>query len=29
MLKEAPHNTVVSRPDETRAARTPVLKYEG
>ncbi len=29
LVKDAPHNTVVSRPDETRAARTPVLKYEG
>lgn len=29
LLKEAPHNTVVSRPDETRAARNPILKYEG
>jgi len=29
LLKEAPHNTIVSRPDETRAARNPVLKYEG
>lgn len=29
ILKEAPHNTVVSRPDETKAARNPVLKYEG
>lgn len=29
MLKEAPHNTIVSRPDETKAARNPVLKYEG
>ncbi|MDR7857670.1 aminomethyl-transferring glycine dehydrogenase subunit GcvPB [Tissierella sp.] len=28
-VKAAPLNTVVSRPDETRAARTPVLKYEG
>lgn len=28
-VKSAPLNTVVSRPDETRAARTPVLKYEG
>lgn len=27
MLKEAPHSTVVSRPDETQAARNPVLKY--
>jgi len=29
LLKEAPHNTIVRRPDETRAARNPVLKYEG
>lgn len=29
ILKEAPHDTIVSRPDETRAARFPVLKYEG
>ncbi len=29
LVKEAPHDTVVSRPDETRAARNPVLKYEG
>ena len=29
VLREAPHDTVVSRPDETKAARTPVLKYEG
>ncbi|MFA5577147.1 MAG: aminomethyl-transferring glycine dehydrogenase subunit GcvPB [Tissierellaceae bacterium] len=29
LVKDAPHNTVVSRPDETRAARNPILKYEG
>ncbi|MBC8591547.1 aminomethyl-transferring glycine dehydrogenase subunit GcvPB [Wansuia hejianensis] len=29
MLKTAPHNTVVRRPDETKAARNPVLRYEG
>ena len=27
MLHEAPHNTPVRRPDETQAARNPVLKY--
>lgn len=29
IVKDAPHNTIVSRPDETRAARNPILKYEG
>ncbi len=29
LLLEAPHNTYVRRPDETRAARNPILKYEG
>lgn len=29
MVKDAPLNTIVSRPDETKAARNPVLKYEG
>ena len=29
ILKDAPHDTIVSRPDETKAARNPVLKYEG
>ncbi len=29
MLKTAPHDTIVRRPDETQAARNPVLKYEG
>lgn len=28
-LKEAPHDTLVRRPDETMAARNPILKYEG
>lgn len=28
ILKEAPHKTEVRRPDETKAARNPVLKYE-
>ncbi|MDO5716168.1 MAG: aminomethyl-transferring glycine dehydrogenase subunit GcvPB [Tissierellia bacterium] len=27
-LKTAPHNTPVTRPDETQAARTPILRYE-
>ena len=27
ILKGAPHNTPISRPDETRAARQPILKY--
>ena len=27
LLHEAPHNTPVRRPDETQAARNPVLKY--
>jgi glycine dehydrogenase subunit 2 len=27
MLHEAPHSTIVSRPDEVRAARQPVLKW--
>ncbi len=27
ILKRAPHNTPISRPDETRAARQPILKY--
>ena len=27
LLHEAPHNTVISRPDETTAARNPILKY--
>lgn len=28
-LKSAPHDTIVRRPDETKAARNPVVKYEG
>lgn len=28
ILKEAPHKTGVRRPDETKAARKPVLKYD-
>ena len=28
-LKTAPHNTIVRRPDETKAARNPIVKYEG
>ena len=28
ILHEAPHNTPVRRPDETGAARNPVLKYQ-
>ena len=27
LLQSAPHNTVISRPDETTAARNPILKY--
>ena len=27
LLHEAPHTTPISRPDEVRAARQPVLKY--
>jgi len=27
ILHDAPHNTPISRPDETQAARNPVLKY--
>ena len=27
IVQEAPHTTVISRLDETRAARTPVLRY--
>ena len=27
VVQESPHTTVVSRLDETRAARTPVLRY--
>ncbi|MBQ3846293.1 MAG: aminomethyl-transferring glycine dehydrogenase subunit GcvPB, partial [Bacteroidales bacterium] len=28
ILHEAPHNTPVRRPDETAAARNPILKYQ-
>ena len=28
LLKTAPHNTIVRRPDETKAARNPIVKYE-
>ncbi len=28
LLYEAPHNTPISRPDETTAARNPILKYQ-
>ena len=28
ILHEAPHNTPISRPDETTAARNPILKYQ-
>jgi len=28
LLHDAPHSTLICRPDETRAARKPVLKYE-
>lgn len=28
ILRQAPHNTPITRPDETLAARNPVLKYE-
>ena len=28
MLHAAPHNTPIGRPDETTAARQPVLKYD-
>ena len=28
-LKTAPHDTLVRRPDETKAARNPIVKYEG
>jgi glycine dehydrogenase subunit 2 len=29
LLHEAPHSTVISRPDEVRAARQPVMKWAG
>ena len=28
ILRDAPHNTPISRPDETTAARNPILKYQ-
>ena len=28
LLHSAPHNTPIGRPDETAAARQPVIKYE-
>lgn len=28
IVQEAPHNTIVKRLDETKAARTPILRYE-
>ena len=28
LLHDAPHNTPISRPDETTAARNPILKYQ-
>lgn len=28
MVRSAPHNTPISRPDETRAARQPVVKFQ-
>ena len=28
ILHGAPHNTPISRPDETTAARNPILKYQ-
>ena len=28
ILHDAPHNTPISRPDETQAARNPILKYQ-
>ena len=28
ILHEAPHNTPISRPDETTAARNPILKFQ-
>jgi glycine dehydrogenase subunit 2 len=27
LLHEAPHSTLISRPDEVRAARQPVMKW--
>lgn len=29
LLKSAPHDTIVRRPDETKAARNPIVKFEG
>ena len=29
LLQGAPHNTPIGRPDETAAARHPVLRYKG
>ena len=29
LLHDAPHSTPICRPDEVRAARQPVLKWEG
>lgn len=29
IVREAPHHTPVGRPDEVKAAREPILKYEG
>lgn len=29
LLKTAPHNAPISRPDETAAARNPIIKYQG
>ncbi|MBO4467357.1 MAG: aminomethyl-transferring glycine dehydrogenase subunit GcvPB, partial [Bacteroidales bacterium] len=28
ILHDAPHSTPISRPDETAAARNPILKYQ-
>ena len=28
ILQEAPHNAPITRPDETAAARKPILKYQ-
>jgi glycine dehydrogenase subunit 2 len=29
LLHEAPHSTLISRPDEVRAARQPMMKWIG
>jgi glycine dehydrogenase subunit 2 len=29
LLREAPHTTAISRPDEVQAARAPVIKWQG